>query len=452
MSSSHNEVVVLAWNTPATSDRSAHKIATFLGAEVMFITLTVEGLRDATSIGKLVPKCTCLIVDVETLAKAVNAMQSGISGLLSLISSAENVFIYGFQPTRPHAAILQALSLGGLLGIQPLHDPNVKFHVAEGHRKWCAQFSGVSVGDMDSIRANSFLEGAELRRQDVMIWAGDKPFFVRRDKEASLVFLLACGELADLDEKVGRGARVLSWFPRLVPLGMFLRGALGNRIWHNDHPRACFIIDDPLLKNPYGFLEYRRLVEIMRQQRFAACIAFIPWNYRRSKKEVAELFSSSHPMSSLCIHGCDHTGAEFATTDFESLYEKAQLALGRMRAHQRVSGVPFDSVMVFPQGLFSPEAITALKASGYLAAVNTDLCPSTRTEPLAVRDLLEVALTRFVDFPLFSRRYPQDVAEFALDLFMGKPALAVEHHGYFRNGYSALESFATRVKDRKSVV
>jgi glycosyltransferase involved in cell wall biosynthesis len=443
--SSGCEVVVLCWNTPADSDGNAQKIAAFLGAEPTFVSLTTAVLRDGAALRKLVPRCTCLIVDAATLAKAVDAMQSGVSGLRSLTSLAEHVFIYGFQPTDRHCAILRALSSGGLLGIQPLPDTHATFHVADGHREWCGQLSGLSLGAVDATRENCFVESSEERRHDVIIRAGDKPFFVRNDNGGSQLYFLACGELADLDDKVRREAGVLSWFSRLVPLMMFLRRALGNRVWHNDYPRACFIIDDPLLTNSYGFLDYRRLAEIMRQQRFSTCIAFIPWNHRRSSKEVAELFSSSHPMSSLCIHGCDHTGGEFATTDFESLHEKAQMALERMRTHQRLSGVPFDDIMVFPQGLFSPEAITALKASGYLAAVNTHLCPSTKTDTLAVRDLLEVAVTRFADFPLFGRRDPREVAEFALDLFMGKPALAVEHHGYFRDGYNALETFIARV-------
>jgi hypothetical protein len=443
--SSGREVVVLCWNSPADSDANAHKIAAFMGAEATFVCLTTAVLRDGAALRKLVPKCTSLIVNAETLAKVADAMQSGVSGLPILTSLTEHVFIYGFQSTNRHCAILRALSSGGLLRIQPLQDTHATFHVADGHRESCGQLSGLSLGAVDATRESCFVEGSEERRHDVIIRAGHKPFFVRSDNGGSHLFFLACGELADLNEKVRREAAILSWFSRLTPLMMFLRGALGNRVWHNDYPRACFIIDDPLLTNSYGFLDYRRLAEIMRQQRFSTCIAFIPWNYRRSSKEVAELFSSNHSMSSLCIHGCDHTAREFATTDFESLHGKAQMALERMRTHQRLSGVPFDDIMVFPQGHFSLEAMTALKASGYLAAVNTDLSPSMMTETLVVRDLLEVAVTRFADFPLFGRRYPHEVAEFALDLFLGKPALVVEHHGYFRDGYNALETFIARV-------
>ncbi|PYT48750.1 MAG: hypothetical protein DMG44_13490 [Acidobacteria bacterium] len=443
--SSDSDVVVLCWNAPADSDRNAHKIAVFLGAEATFVCLNTAALGDASALPKLVPRCTCLIVDATTLVKVADWTQSGVSGLHSLTSLAKHVFIYGFQPTDRHGAVLQALTSGGFLGIQPLSNTSARFQVADGHRELCGQLSGLSLGAVDATRENCFVEGNEEERHDVIIRAGDKPFFVRSDNGGAQLFFMACGELADLDDKVPPEAGVLSWFSRLVPLMMFLRRALGNRLWHNDNPRACFIIDDPLLKNRYGFLDYRRLTEVMHQHKFSMCIAFIPWNHRRSSKEVAELFSSGHPMSSLCIHGCDHTHREFATSEFQSLHEKAQLALARMRTHQRLSGVPFDDIMVFPQGLYSPEAVAALRASGYLAAVITDLCPSTMPGSLALRDLLEVAITRFADFPLFGRRYPREVAEFALDLFMGKPALAVEHHGYFRDGYNTLGTFVAHL-------
>jgi hypothetical protein len=445
MSSLTSEVIVLCWKVPASSESNARKIAEFLGAKVTLVSLATAAFSGVDPIRRLVPSCGCLIVDVETLAQAADAMETGVNGLRVLIDLAEHVFVHGFQATKRHSRIVRTLSSGGLLGLQSLEASVAKFRVADGHPQWCGQFSGLSLGATDPRRDASFVEGTEQGRQTVLIQAGGKPYFVRVDYGRSDLFFLACGELADLQERVPCEAGLLPWFSRLVPLMMFLRGSLGKRVWHNDHPRACFIIDDPLLKKRHGFLEYKRLLETMRQQRFSTCIAFIPWNYRRSHKEIAELFAANPGRFSLCVHGCDHTGAEFGTTSFESLYGKAQLALDRMRAHRRLSGVFFDEVMVFPQGIFSSEAPKALKVCGYLAAVNTDLCPANMSGALTLRDLLEVALTRFADFPLFGRRYPEDPAEFAFDLFLGKPALAVEHHGYFRNGYEALEAFVEKL-------
>jgi hypothetical protein len=437
------QVVVLGWES-ATSDRNAFKIAAFLGADVRCVSITPTNLGDEQSIARQVPRCRCLVTDAESLARVAEAMPSGVSGLRSLISPAEHVCIFGWQPTERHAAILQALSSGGLVGVQPQRDMHAAFEVAEGHRRWSGQFSGLSVRAGEARRENVFVEGSGETGPSVMIRLGCEPFFVRTELGGTQVYFLASSELADLDQKVRRGTRPLEWFSRLVPLMMFLRGALAEGVWHNDRPQACFIIDDPLLQHRYGHFEFRRLMEAMRRQEFALCIAFIPWNYRRSRKEVAELLKSCG-MPYLCVHGCDHTGGEFSTRDVESLRGKAQLALERMRSHSRSSGVPFDEVMVFPQGSFSVEALKALSSAGYLAAINTYLQPSTVPEGLELRDVLSVAVTQFADFPLFGRHYPEGLDDFAFDLFLGKPALVVEHHGYFRNGYGALQAFVARL-------
>jgi hypothetical protein len=439
--SSAADVVVLCWNAPREPDRRAQEIAAFMGATVRYCSLTAALLERNASKSTIVPRCSCLIVEAETLAKIVDGRFAGVRELRGLLKSAAHVFVYGFQPKEAHDALLQALSSNRLVRTHSLSDADAKLHVAMDHPEWCFQFSGLCVGSADPARENSFVEVDSGDALPALIRIGSQPFFVRGESGASQLFFLAGGDLADLDENVTRHCSSLKWFCGLVPFMMFLRGALRDRVWHNDHPRACFIIDDPLLKRRHGFLEYKRLVESLRRQRFSACIAFIPWNSRRSSREIAALFKSKRDVLFLCIHGCDHTKAEFESADVGLLRRKAKLALERMRVHEQLSGLSFDDVMVFPQGLFSTEAMSALKAAGYLAAVNSELGPSTVSESLSIRDLLDVAVTRFSDFPLFGRRYPNDLAEFAFDLFMGKPALVVQHHDYFQDGHHALEAF-----------
>jgi hypothetical protein len=435
MSPLTRHVVVLCWNSPGASEANALAIAEFLGAEATFV--------DVAN-GAAVPRCKTLVVHAETLARVAGACEAGTAGLDALLVLADRIFIYGFDSTDRDASVLQALSSGGLDGLQSLPATATTFHVAGDHREWCGQFSGLRVGATDATRDACFVEGTPTDRQTVLIRAGDRPIFVRTIRGASELFFLACGELADLEEPVHRETGLLPWFSRLAPLMMFLRGGLGHHVWRNDHPQACFVIDDPLLRNRYGFLEYTRLLRAIRERRFSASIAFIPWNYRRSRRKLADVFSATSGSLSVCVHGCDHTKAEFAASEFEPLRSKAQLALHRMRAHQVRNDLPFDDVMVFPQGLFSSAAIEALDACGYLAAVNTDVCPLD-SPSLTLRDYAEVAVTKFSDFPVFERHYPRDPADFAFDLFLGKPALAVEHHGYFRGGYEALETFVTRL-------
>jgi hypothetical protein len=438
-------VTVLCWRTPSLSESNARRIATFMGAEVTVI--SVAGARDTESIRQLVPCCAALIVHVEVLVRMAESLDTGVNSLLSLFDLAPHVFVYGFEATGLYTQVLQTLSSGGLLGVKPLPAADIAFRVADNQREWFGQFSGLSVRGADGARDATFIEGLPGGEQAVMVRGADQPFFVRVDHGTSAVFFVACSELGDLEESVDCDAGLVPWFSRLVPLMVFLRIALGKRIWHSDRSQGCFIIDDPLLRRRYGFLEYAKLLEAMSGQKFSTCIAFIPWNYRRSRKRIAELFSTAPSSLSLCVHGCDHTGAEFAATSVDELRDRARVALERMQAHRERSGLPFDKVMVFPQGLFSPSALTALEACGYLAAVNTNPCPSNMPRALALKDLLDVAVTAFGGVPLFTRHYPRDVAEFAFDLFLGKPALVVEHHGYFRNGYSELGNFMRRLNE-----
>jgi hypothetical protein len=434
-----DKVVILCRETPGHSEMSAKKIAEFLGAEATIV--SVAHARDAESIRRVVPRCPALIVHLDTLVALADEFEAGEQELLALTDLSAHVFVYGGKANERYDSILGVLSSGGLSGLQSLATTDLSFSLSNDYRQWCGALSGLTFSAANPAWDSGFVEGAARASLSVLVRAGSKPFFARVEHGGSGLFFAACGQLGDPDEETPSEAGLLPWFSRLAPLMIFLRSALGDRLWHNDSPRACFIIDDPLLKRRYGFLKYSRLLETAGKEKFCACIAFIPWNYRRSNKEIVKMFSSSSASLSLCIHGCDHTRGEFAATSRELLRDKARLALDRMNTHSELYGLPFDDVMVFPQGLFSSEALKALEDCGYLAAVNTTLRPSDETPVLTLGELMDVAVTKFGGAPLFARHYPREVAEFAFDLFLGKPALFVEHHGYFRNGYAELASF-----------
>jgi hypothetical protein len=114
-----------------------------------------------------------------------------------------------------------------------------------------------------------------------------------------------------------------------------------------------------------------------------------------------------------------------------------------MNSLQRHTGIPYSKTMVFPQGRFSTESLTALKSNNYLAAVNSCASPASpgASPRLTVSDLLGLAVTSYGGFPVFLRRYPGALEQFALDLFFGKPLLVVEHHAYMKDGGARLAEF-----------
>jgi hypothetical protein len=183
--------------------------------------------------------------------------------------------------------------------------------------------------------------------------------------------------------------------------------------------QASIIFDDPLLRPEYGFLNYEELLKVMDAYDFHTTIAFIPWNYKRTDSSVASLFRSRPDRFSLCVHGCDHTWAEFGKSDSEYLRKKVELATARMLDHQKNTGIRFDRVMVFPQGIFCKEALYALKEKNYLAAMNT------------TPDPVEGELVS--DFPLYLRCKPEEICKST-----NGTCFVALHHEYLSNGYGNL--------------
>jgi hypothetical protein len=206
---------------------------------------------------------------------------------------------------------------------------------------------------------------------------------------------------------------------------------------HPSETLACLIIDDPLLRPRYGCLDYEKLLEEMRAHNFFTEIAFIPWNYKRSDPKTIRLLANNPDYYALCVHGCDHTDNEFGRTDYQELCALSSTALWRMEEHKRLAGLPYDPIMVFPQGHFSSVAMQALRDQGYLAAFNSGLRATDGDEPPAI-EYQRPATAMYHGLPLFLRRYPKDRSQFVQDIAAGRPILIVEHHGAFRNGYAAM--------------
>lgn len=200
---------------------------------------------------------------------------------------------------------------------------------------------------------------------------------------------------------------------------------------------ACLIIDDPLLTPNYGCLNYEALLAEMKEHRFFTEIAYIPMNWKRSNPHTVRLIADNPEYFALCVHGCNHSGAEFCSGSLEDLRALATTALWRMDRHRELTGLAFDPVMVFPRGQFSKEALRALADSGYEAAFNSNLGTVSGEQP-PPEDFKRPATTAYHDFPLFLRRDPDEFEALSQDIEAGRPALLVAHHTDFAEGYETI--------------
>ena len=285
----------------------------------------------------------------------------------------------------------------------------------------------------------------------LLITAGNKAAFLKLACNGIPVFV-SSERLIEIDaELASRNFDVRDHLFLAVPAVSYIRWAFPNSSWNSPDASACLIIDDPLLKARYGFVRFRDLLALMKQLGFSTSIAFIPWNWRRSDSKVVRLFKDSPGYYSLCVHGCDHTAGEFNTSDRQWLRATTFEALRRMSLHVKRTGLAYDNIMVFPQGAFSEQAIFELKRAGFDAVVNTEINsdPLLRRR-LRISDAWDVAVMAYDDFPIYSRRYPdQGIENFAFDLLLGKPCLAVIHHDFCGNGYSRLVQFINQLNALK---
>jgi hypothetical protein len=427
-------IAIVSSSISRESDRSLASLAEFVGLTPTMVASPAE----AASSG-----CAAAAMHSSVIAQALHHGRYPDEEVDAIFGGLKAAFVYGF-PLGSRDGTAHALTGKAFSGVTEIGFPGVEYRFADD--RVCRQLGGFSFQTGWDEKNRTFDEVKVNDSITTLISANERPYLARINRGGCEVFLCAGANIADVDAFATPDDLRLDILPSLAPFLMFLKHACAGACWENPHPRATLIIDDPLLRQRYGFLDHEKLLASLESHGFAATIAFIPWNYRRSSPRIAEMFSQHSDRLSICVHGCDHTGAEFGDTNEAVLRNKAGIALERVRLHEQLTGLSAEPIMVFPQGVFSRAALPALQTGGFLAAVNSELFPcDAHQQELKLRDLLSVAIETD-GFPLFGRRYPKSLLGFAVDLFLGKPALIAAHHDNFRCGYSQISSFAGKLK------
>jgi hypothetical protein len=115
--------------------------------------------------------------------------------------------------------------------------------------------------------------------------------------------------------------------------------------------------------------------------------------------------------------------------------------------HENRTGMKFEPVMVCPQEEYSLQAIRSFACDGGFLAVANSRCIARDSGELVLRgaDLLSAAQDRYFGVSILKRYYPSDRALLALGQFLGKPAILVTHHDFFREGLAKLEELVSWV-------
>ena len=429
------KALLLTADYPSADDHRAERLLEFFGVRCQKRRATEFGVSENKSAERY-----RLVCSAQAFARVMGAMQSSHNSN-SLARQIHSVFLYSNGDPVALANAISQLS-GATISIRRGAGRVTQWHIANDPDGMCGTMRGLRIQPPAAQLLSGDFFHTDESSPTPLITEEDKAAFLKLSCNGVPVFV-SSERLIDIDVDLTTfNFDVRDHFFSAVPVVSYIRWAFPCSSWHATEASACLIIDDPLLKATHGFVDFQELLTLMTRHKFSTNIAFIPWNWRRSAPEVVRLFRENPEHFSLSVHGCDHTRAEFGSHGRQRLYWKARQALERMNRHESITGICHDPVMVFPQGIFSEAAMSALKHTDLIASVNNDIISADpRPRAITISDVWDIAVMCYT-FPLFTRRYPwEGIENFAFDALLGKPAIAVIHHDYCSDHCARLVNF-----------
>ena len=280
--------------------------------------------------------------------------------------------------------------------------------------------------------------------------SGEFPTFVQFSIDGQPNFVIAAMPAVQRAENTGT-LQLQRFFTSIAGPAMFLRSAAGDGAWHLPGLYANLTIDDPWLTEPYGNLGYQALLNEMEKHKFHTTIAFIPWNYDRSQSQVVSLFRSHPDRYSLCIHGNNHNHREFGAYSNQPLErqdENVKQSVARMEEFEKITGLRYDRIMVFPHAIAPAGTLVLLKNAGYSATVNSENIPLGSSAPADSLLALRPWTLAFSGFPSIRRVSAEVLVSkeaLAINAFLGNPQLFYVHQEVFAGNIGAFNATADEI-------
>lgn len=422
------------------ADTRLLRMAKFLGVHCEPLRLVEHVRHWAEYIEKAVPdQNSCLVINPTVIREWIGGDVVPPELVTALVSRFPYILVHAPTLDPFAATIVAAMSNRNLHAVQPIADTGQPYEISSNAEAVCGPFSGLSFGPINAVNDRVFALGSNDSTVRKLISIGGLPHMAAVRRDRTEILFLAGEDTADVDAEIGSES-VWNYFSRLIPQAMALRYIFGEACWRPAKAFASIIIDDPLLRQNYGYLNFKSLLGLMEEHNFHTTISFIPHNYRRNSSRIIRMFRENSHRLSICFHGNDHTESELGSTDPAVLNRVLGIAEERMTLHEQVTGLHCDKVMVFPQDSYSAEAMELLKARNFHAAVSSPY-PVCGQVPLRISDFAQPALLRYKGFPLFVRNFIRHTRsqDIAFNFFFGRPVLIGEHHDTFRHPDSLLE-------------
>jgi peptidoglycan/xylan/chitin deacetylase (PgdA/CDA1 family) len=300
--------------------------------------------------------------------------------------------------------------------------------------------------------------GAPLRTiMEVVDGSNRFPIFVRDVSAGESVSFVAQRTAAILPSGNSVSYLPAAFSQWAAPYFMYLAAAAGDKAWHFTGQYANLTVDDAWLVEPYGHLSYTGLLAEMEKHNFHTTVAFIPWNFDRSRPNVVSIIRAHPENFSISIHGDDHNHAEFSLSPASEKFSeskrredtfKVRQALARMNEFSRLTGIPYDRVWIFPYSIGPEPVLGILKENGLLATVNSRIVPQRLVppgDPLFQFRNVTLSYANFPSIRRFGAAESLPSSFLAIQSFLGNPILLYFHQDFFASGIGTFDSYADEI-------
>jgi hypothetical protein len=354
------------------------------------------------------------------------------------------LLVYGFHDCPKHREQIEKLSKNKITQISNITEKGT-YHIPHDDPDILSPFAGLQFGPANQLSDAVFTLPDSDNSICQLAFCNGKPFFIKfRNRK---LYLLGVAGVTNIENPTDRMPTTASLFSSLTCFMLFIQQAADQQDTSPQY--GCVVIDDPLLKPKYGFINYKKLIQDCTRHNYAVTIAHIPTNINKTDSATAGLIAASNSRISICMHGLEHARAEFSSTDAGLLRSKLSQAVSLMNKHSQLHGLDWDHIMVFPHGLFSTTALNVLAEYNInTALVSVDaLAPGNNPTELAyqkqytIADFIKPAMTAYGGAHLFLRRYPNKLEDFVFDTILKRPIIIATHNDNFSDNAKHLHSF-----------
>jgi hypothetical protein len=432
----------------------------FYGIELHEILLR-EGESFSGTIAEILQKFKIEPIALIISADALHLMDLN---LLDTQGSSIPLLVTGLFQDTVTAETIRAFSENEILGCASyeIHESNFSVKVIQD-KALAQELAGQNIpfyGDLvHYLKMEKTADSKTILAFDKQDDGSHYPFLIKKGKNATDETYFAA-----FVPEPGIASDKASTFIWLSPVLLFLNHVLGDYCWHRSEDSANLTIDDPWLIEPYGHLSFKKILEQMQKHNFHTTIAFVPWNYDRSRKDVISIFKENTERFSVCLHGNNHDHYEFYKfmadsgdpwpgKPFEEQELDIQQAIVRMNLFKDLTGVSYDRAMVFPHGIAPKKTLRLLKKYNFLATLNSQNIPLGSKRPESPLHVLRAVSLEFEKFPSIKRLPAMGLKnyEIVIDLFLDNPLMFYGHHDLFSesiSGFNDKADFINRINPK----